>query len=106
MATYKNLKIDEFEAQLKAHPEAIILDVRTPAEYASGHLENARNIPNIQSEYQNLDPARTYFVHCRVGGRSAVASQVLTMRGFEHVFNLNDAIEHTSLPLIKETVKA
>lgn len=101
MPIYKNLKIEEFEKQLRNDADAVILDVRTQAEYYSGHLENAINIPNIKDTHGSLDPEKHYYVHCRIGGRSAVASQVLSMNGFKYVFNLNDSIENTTLPLVK-----
>ena len=106
MPRYTNLKMEAFEKQITSDPNAIVLDVRTPAEYADGHLEMAINVPNIKEIIDSLNPSKHYFLHCRVGGRSAVASLVLANRGFQHVFNLSDLIENTSLPLVKNKAKS
>ncbi|WKK79217.2 rhodanese-like domain-containing protein [Marivirga arenosa] len=105
MPNYKNLTIQEFDQGIKENPEAIILDVRTPSEFASGHLEHAVNAPNISEAISSLDPEKEYFVHCRVGGRSAVTAQYLSMKGFKNINNLNDSIDNTSLKLHKSSVK-
>lgn len=101
MPIYKNLKLEEFEKQLMNDSEAVILDTRTNAEYRSGHLQNAINIPNIKENLTSLDPEKHYYVHCRSGGRSAIASQILSRSGFKYVYNLNDYIENTNLLLVK-----
>lgn len=103
MPKYTNLKIAAFEKQLISDENAVILDVRTPAEFASGHLEGAINAPNIKNIVHSLNPNKHYYVHCRIGGRSAVAAYVLALGGFQYVFNLSDSLANTTLPLLKET---
>ncbi|MDO9590965.1 MAG: rhodanese-like domain-containing protein, partial [Microcella sp.] len=55
-------------------PGTIVIDVRTPAEFASGHLEGAINIDvqsaDFDSRISELDADGTYFVYCRSGNRS------------------------------------
>ncbi len=55
-----------------------IIDVRTPAEFASGHVEGAQNIdvggPGFDQAVAELDAAGTYLVYCRSGNRSAQAA--------------------------------
>jgi phage shock protein E len=67
-------------------PEAVIIDVRTPAEYAGGHLDGALNIdvqsPDFTALVSQLDPAGEYFVYCRSGNRSAQAIARMTELGF------------------------
>lgn len=101
MATYKNLTPAEFAQKIEETQQAVVLDVRTKLEYNDGHLPGAINMSNIREGIPHLDKSRTYFVHCRVGGRSAVAAQLLINAGFENIFNLNGSIEEISIPLQK-----
>ena len=58
---------------------AVLLDVRTPEEYAEGHIEGSRNIPlqNIErTESVFKDKSTPLFVHCRSGARSAQATSI------------------------------
>lgn len=72
---------------------SIIIDVRTPEEYNSGHLVNAEllNIrePQVFMEgISALDKTKSYFVYCRSGARSAQACQLLKHQGIENCYNL------------------
>jgi len=74
----------------------LILDVRTPAEYRRGHLENAVLIP-VQILQQNLDRLAAYkdqdiLVYCATGNRSTVASKILIDDGFNRIINLRHGI--------------
>lgn len=89
---------------------ATVLDVRTPAEYAEGHLVGAVNI-DVQDEagftaaLEDLDPLGTYIVYCRTGNRSATAIALMTERGFEDLTNaggLQEAADATGLPIVTE----
>lgn len=74
----------------------LILDVRTPREFESGHLEDARLIPLqvFQREVANLAPHKNepVFVYCRTGNRSTVAAKILVDNGFTNVVNLRRGI--------------
>ena len=94
MFNYKNLKADEFLELLSQTSDAQIIDVRTKKEYLSGHMEGAINIPiTNKDELLSLDKDKTYFLHCRVGGRSAIAAYHLTVAGYPKVYNLNDTYQ-------------
>ncbi|MDJ1372606.1 rhodanese-like domain-containing protein [Gulosibacter molinativorax] len=73
-------------------PDAVILDVRTPEEYAGGHLEGAQlldfNGGEVAAAIPNLDPEAEYFVYCRSGNRSAQAIALLEQAGFSNLTNL------------------
>ncbi|GHF63260.1 rhodanese-related sulfurtransferase [Deinococcus metalli] len=62
---------------------AYVLDVRTPAEYAEGHLARAVNLPldQVQARAGEVPADRPVYVICRSGNRSAQASAILTMAG-------------------------
>jgi phage shock protein E len=67
--------------------DTVIIDVRTPAEFASGHLEGALNIdvqsPDFAARIMELDPSGEYFVYCRSGNRSGQAIAQMTQMGFD-----------------------
>lgn len=89
---YKELTSNEFENEIKKNPNAVIIDVRTPAEYQSGHIPNALNIDISSAEFpekiDELDRNKDYYVYCRSGGRSATACQYMVSVGFKNVNNL------------------
>ena len=69
-----------------------IIDVRTPEEYAEGHIQGALNI-NVKSEafvteIENLSKSDTLLVYCRSGRRSLYASQVMVSFGFQKIYDL------------------
>lgn len=68
-----------------ANENAILLDVRTEAEYAAGNIAGARNIPldNLRERLGELDKSKTIYVHCRSGQRSYLACRILTQNGFD-----------------------
>ena len=73
-----------------------LIDVRTPAEFASGHIAGATNIDfesgNFPNEIKKLDMTKTYAVYCRSGNRSAQATALRAKDGFKSIFNLNGGI--------------
>ena len=87
---------------------AVILDVRSADEYASGHLQGARNIPHdrIAEEIVAVVPnkAASVILYCRSGRRAATALNSLRGLGYENVSNfggLEDAQERLGLPIVK-----
>ena len=88
-----NLTQNQWAEQLVAHPEAVVLDVRTEEEYESGYIPNAQNIDLRMGQgfidaLQELDKEKTYFVYCRSGARSAQACQLMDQLGFTTTYNL------------------
>jgi rhodanese-related sulfurtransferase len=69
-----------------------IIDVRTPEEFASGHLKNAINLnynsENFSGELSNLDKAKTYLIYCKGGGRSSSALAIMKELNFMTVYNM------------------
>ncbi len=70
----------------------VIIDVRTPEEFASGHLDGAINIPydQIEAKRAALDKVKkdeNILVYCRSGRRSEIAKQSLNKLGFKNVQN-------------------
>jgi rhodanese-related sulfurtransferase len=73
-----------------------ILDVRTPAEYAAGHIENAVNVDYLSlsfaSDVSTLDKSNTYFVYCGTEHRSPLAVAVMQQQGFTNLYNLTGGL--------------
>jgi phage shock protein E len=73
-----------------------LIDVRTPEEYAAGHIDDADNIDLISSDFeQTIDKQAKeayYVVYCRTGARSAKASDIMVRHGFIHVINMTGGI--------------
>jgi rhodanese-related sulfurtransferase len=80
----------EFLSKISAS-DVVIVDVRTPEEFAAGHLPNAVNInvdaEDFDAQIASLDKATTYGVYCRSGNRSGVASKKMANAGFTSVIN-------------------
>jgi len=79
-----------------SQPGTVVVDVRTPAEYAAGHINGAINIdveaPTFESEIAKLDKNATYAVYCHSGRRSGLATDAMSKAGFTHVDNLSGGI--------------
>ncbi len=71
---------------------ALLLDVRTPAEFSEGHLEGALNVPVQELEAKwaalGVQADREVVVYCRSGARSARAKGMLEARGVKRVIDL------------------
>ena len=71
---------------------ALVIDVRTPAEFSAGHLLNAMNIPLQQIEsgapLPLNDKNQVLLLHCKGGMRSSKATKLLSGMGYANVFNL------------------
>lgn len=81
----------ESEAHQLVAKGALLLDVRTPSEFASGHLANAVNIP-VQELDKRIGEAgpkdRPIVVYCRSGRRSAMAKSMLQKAGYAKVLDI------------------
>jgi rhodanese-related sulfurtransferase len=83
-------------ADVISDESVVVLDVRTPAEFASGHLPNAINInfegANFKQEVSALDKSTTYAVYCRSGNRSSQAVKVMADAGLTSLYDLDGGI--------------
>jgi thioredoxin len=89
----QTINVDSYSAKIKATPNAQILDVRTPDEYATGHIENSDNVDWLTESFvlktDKYDKTKPVFVYCKSGGRSTKASEKLAELGFTTVYNLD-----------------
>lgn len=95
----KSVITDLNTAEFKKHIEkdkGILLDVRTPEEYAEGHLAGSVNINYLAGDFDTqigkLEREKIYFVYCRSGRRSAGAAEKMQDAGFKKVYNLTGGI--------------
>ena len=94
--------------QMINHQEALVLDVREPEEFKSGHLLNAKSIPlgKLRERIGEIERYRDkpIVVVCRSGNRSATACALLGKDGFAQAYNLTGGVtawQKASLPLEK-----
>lgn len=75
-----------------------LIDIRTPDEYAQGHLKNAVNInfydPTFANDMNKLNKSKELYIYCRGGGRSRRASKQLGKMGFTKVYDLKGGINN------------
>lgn len=80
----------DVETALRAN--ALVIDVRTPGEFAGGSIPGVTNVPldQLEKEIAALAPDREkpILLHCLSGGRSASACAMLKRMGYARVFNL------------------
>ena len=79
------LTVDEARTRLDADPEAAVLDVREPEEWAAGHVEASQWIPmgELADRQAELPEGRLLVVVCRTGARSARVTQALVAAGYD-----------------------
>ena len=101
------MNVSEFSEKI-SEPGIILLDVRTPGEFAEGFIEGARLIDfqsgNFESEIASLDKNTTYAVYCRSGNRSGQAAKIMHDAGFHNVYNLDGGVidwANAGLPLVR-----
>ena len=94
-STSPQLGIEEFAAKT-VEADVVVLDVRTPEEFAEGHLANAINIDfqsgNFANEISKLDKGTTYAVYCRSGNRSGQAVKVMADLGFTDLYDMDGGV--------------
>ena len=90
------------------NPDFIIIDVRTPEEYAGGYIDPAINIDYYAADFRErleaLDKDKTYLIYCHTGRRSAGARDIMAELGFREVYNMSGGIvewEANGLPVVR-----
>ena len=89
--------------------DTIIIDVRTPEEFATGHLEGALLLDVQSAEFDalaaELDPDASYIVYCRSGNRAGTAIERLAALGITDAVNagsVQEASDATGIPIVTE----
>lgn len=88
----QKIDVDQFD-QKRKDSDAVVLDVRTPHEYADGHVPGAVNLdihdPQFDQKLAKLDKSKTYLVHCAKGVRSEKAAKKMFAMGFPSLFDFH-----------------
>lgn len=92
-----NLTADEFEKNISNTDSIQVLDVRTPGEYAGGHIKGSlladwNNKEEFDRRAAFIDKTKPVYVYCLAGGRSAAAAKKLRAAGYERVYELDGGI--------------
>jgi rhodanese-related sulfurtransferase len=81
----------------KNNHDFMILDVRTPKEYAAGHLSGAMNLDyyahSFRTNLNQLDKSKTYIIYCHTGRRSGVTLNMMRELGFSRVYDIAGGIK-------------
>ncbi|GAA2044018.1 hypothetical protein GCM10009819_33570 [Agromyces tropicus] len=87
--------------------DTVVVDVRTPAEYAAGHLDGAVNLDltsgQLAAEIPTLDAEGEYVVYCKSGNRSAQATTLMEGAGLDvtDAGSMQQAADATGLPIVQ-----
>lgn len=88
------ITIPELRAKMQSGLESdeLILDVREPEEFSSGHIPGARNFPlsQLEQNWRELGRYRRIYVHCQAGKRAQMASQFLIQQGIQTLVCISD----------------
>ena len=88
-ASYRQINMDEAITMMETESNYIILDVRTPEEFAEKHIPDAINIPNETIGTEEIpelpDKEQLILVYCRSGNRSKQASEKLVRLGYTNI---------------------
>ena len=95
-------------SELAANDPPLILDVRTPREYASKHIPNGLNLPlnHLEERLPELPHDRRIAIHCAGGYRSSAAVSILARHGFTNLTELAGGLaawESARLPVVPQT---
>lgn len=103
----EHLDVVEFQ-ELTEQPGVVTLDVRTPAEFAQGHLDGAINIDaqgaGFEAAIAELEQDVGYALYCQSGRRSADALTTMGANGFDTIADLAGGLEAwqaAGLPVVR-----
>ena len=101
-----NLQQEQWWAEAQKDENAVFLDVRTPEEFEHGIIPNAINIDIYKGQgfiylLDELDKAKSYYVYCHAGSRSAKACEIMRQMGFEKTFNLVGGMSNWKGPIVE-----
>ncbi|MCM3122363.1 MULTISPECIES: rhodanese-like domain-containing protein [unclassified Mesobacillus] len=98
--SYTDVSVDKAK-ELIDSGEVQVLDVRTPDEFAAGHIPGAKLVPLqvIESMLSELDQDEKYLVVCRSGNRSTQASGILAENGFKNIYNMTGGLNEWKFDL-------
>ena len=95
-AKVAKIDLEQFDHK-RQEKNAVVLDVRTPEEFARGHVPGAVNLdffdPQFRAKIDKLDRHKTYLVHCAKGVRSRQAASQMQKLDFPSLFDFSGGFE-------------
>lgn len=103
--TYQKISAQTAQTLLQERPDAILIDVRTEAEYLDGHIAGALLLPNEQISSEHMpaelpDLNAPLILYCRSGNRSNQAAKKLLKLGYQEIYDLG-AVSNWKQPLVR-----
>ena len=96
MTSKESLDAISFNQKMLSTDSSLVLDVRTPGEFAEGYINRAVNLDYKADDFENkvdkLNKNKTYFVYCYSGGRSGKAASYMRSTGFRKVYELSNGL--------------
>lgn len=99
LAATQTLTVDQAKELMQTRggqADFVVLDVRTPHEFAEGHLPGAVNLDiqgrDFDTRLQGLDRGKSYVVYCRTGNRSILAVRAMEQLGFKSILHMPQGI--------------
>jgi rhodanese-related sulfurtransferase len=93
-AGVQNISPVAYNQDYSPNNQHLLIDVRTPGEYAAGHIAGSVNIPveELAGRLDEVPQGTPIVVYCRSGNRSATASRILVDAGYSNVYDLGGII--------------
>ena len=92
-----DLSYEEVKQKMKAEPETVLIDVRSPQEYKEGHIEGSFNLPLYSLQAQEAeklpDKKQAIIVYCQSGNRSKKAMEILRKDGYQNVCHMQGGLD-------------
>ncbi len=103
--TIKSVTAKDLELAMASNEGVNVLDVRRPGEFASEHVENAKNIPldYVNDLMNEIDKDMEYYLHCASGYRSLIAVSILKPRGYSKLIDVDSGFNSIREANIKLT---
>ena len=88
--TIQSITAEELKGEIAKNKQVSILDVRKESEFEAEHITSAENAPLdfINESAKQIDPAKTYYVHCAAGYRSMIFASTLRARGYNNLIDV------------------
>jgi len=104
--TFASISVRDLKAKLDAREQIVLIDVRQPEEFKSGHVAGARllPLPTLATRLDKLAKDAAIYCICLSGGRSQTASDLLVRQGFTNVTNVvggMSAWQQAGLPITR-----
>lgn len=97
IGTIETISVSDFTNRYNAGDKKPIIDVRKAGEYEASHLDAAKNVELdyfVNNNFDSLDKDQEYYIHCRSGYRSTIASSILRSNGFNNLINIHGDWDH------------